>query len=230
MKKQRGYTLVEVVVALFVGVLLLTAIYVVMVSGQKSSVAIEGKIVAQQDVRAILDIMTLEIGMASYNATFSPTVWGSSAANRGIAQVSDPANPSNLLGMDVALRVQMDLNENGVLGDPDETITYIYDYDTGNERITRDTGAGAISYLGDIPGTLGRSVRVVNHTLGLPVFRYFDAGGNEIAAANVPANINLIRRIEVTLAVDTESMDPDTQQRRRMIYTSSAFPRNHAIY
>jgi hypothetical protein len=62
----------------------------------------------------------------------------------------------------------------------------------------------------------------------MPLFRYFDGLGNEIPAGNLPANIPNVRRIQITLAVDTENVDPNTFQRRRMIYTTSLVPKNHA--
>jgi hypothetical protein len=92
--------------------------------------------------------------------------------------------------------------------------------------------------LGDAVGN-PRSVRVVNDLNGnglfdagvdLPVFRYFDTTGVEIPLASLPARIPEIRRIEITLAVETEDLDPNTRQRRRMIYTTSVIPRNHGLF
>jgi hypothetical protein len=61
------------------------------------------------------------------------------------------------------------------------------------------------------------------------MFRYFDGLGNEIAAGTLPDSIPNIRRIEIILAVETEMVTPDTGTRRRMIYSTSVIPRNHAI-
>ncbi len=61
----------ELLFALFVGGLLMSAVYLTMISGQKSSTGVERKVAAQQDVRAALDIMAMEIGMASYNPNFA---------------------------------------------------------------------------------------------------------------------------------------------------------------
>ena len=71
-------------------------------------------------------------------------------------------------------------------------------------------------------------VKYSNNTLGIPMFRYFDGLGNEIAAGTLPASIPNIRRIEITLAVETEEVTPDTGTRRRMIYSTSVILRNHA--
>ncbi len=228
----KGFTLIEILFALFIGLLLLGTIYVSMISGQRSSVALEDKIVAQQDARAILEIMALEIGMASYNPNFVPGIWrdgpagtcGGVALNQTYRGIQEATENS--------ITVEMDINENSTLGDPSETIRYVYDT-TPNQRITRETNCGGgQSFLGAVTGTAGKSVRVVNSTLvpPIPIFRYFDGNGFEIpAATGLPAGIPNIRRIEITLVVDTEDVDPNTNSRRRMIYSTSVIPRNHAI-
>ena len=219
LKNRKGFTLVEILLALIVGLLLLATIYFSVVSGQRSSMAIEGKVVAQQDVRAILDVMALEIGMASYNPTYSLTLWDQW---RGIRDVPNPNPPPGNFLMDSAIRVSMDIDGTRT----PTAVTYIYDVE--NQRITRDTGGGGQPFLGDEEG-IPRRVRVVNNTLNLPVFRYFDPTGVEIPAANLPGRILEIRRIEITLAVETENVDPNTNERRRLIYSTSVIPRNHAI-
>lgn len=226
LKNVKGFTLIESLFALFIGVVLLGAIYVAMESGQRSSVAMEGKVVAQQDVRATLEIMTLEIGMASYNPNFVPNIWRTSGA------CANPSVNQAYKGIQVAtvnsITVEMDSWESGGVGDnPNEIIGYVFDIP--NQRITRETNCGgAQPFLGDTAGS-PRSVRVINNTLNIPMFRFFDGLGAEIAAASLPAAIPNIRRIEITLAVETEDIALDTQQRRRMIYSTSVIPRNHPI-
>jgi prepilin-type N-terminal cleavage/methylation domain-containing protein len=226
MKNIKGFTLIEILMALFVGLLLLGVIYISVVSGQRSSVSIERKTIAHQDARAILEIMTTEVAMASFNPNFSANVW------------RDPGDCVNISanqaykGIQVAtansITLEMDILESSVVGDnPNEVIGYVYD--SANERVTREVNCGgALAFLGDVPGN-ARSVRVINNTLGIPMFRYFDGLGNEIAAGTLPAAIPNIRRIEITLAVETEEVTPDTGTRRRMIYSTSVIPRNHAI-
>ena len=113
LRRVGGFTLVELLFALFVGGLLMTAVYLTMISGQKSSTGVERKVAAQQDVRAALDIMAMEIGMASYNPFFSlpGQIWVNPATCRGVA-----ANPE-YKGIQVAgpmgITVEMDIVENG---------------------------------------------------------------------------------------------------------------------
>jgi type IV pilus assembly protein PilW len=211
---RRGFTLVEVLFAITIGLLLLSAIYVAVQSGQRSSVAIEAKTAAQQDVRAALDLMAMEIGMASYwRRTGISNPWGASA-DKGI-----------ILAADNIIQIQADINDDGDVDDSNENIRY--EYVIAEQRITRQTGAApAQPFLGDDPASgRPRIVRVINNdpTINIPVFRYFDGTGA------VTASIPDIRRIDITLAVETDEIDPNTGQRRRMIYSTSAIPRNHAI-
>jgi len=44
---------------------------------------------------------------------------------------------------------------------------------------------------------------------------------------NLPAQIPNIRRVEITLAAESEHIDPTTNQRRRLVYSTSVTLRNH---
>ena len=72
-KHSRGFTVVELVMAMAVGLVLLAAISTAVVSGQRSSTGIERKVTTNQDARAALEIMASEIRMASYNSLFAGT-------------------------------------------------------------------------------------------------------------------------------------------------------------
>jgi prepilin-type N-terminal cleavage/methylation domain-containing protein len=226
MKNIKGFTIIEILAALFVGLILLGAVYISMVAGQKSSVSIERKTVAHQDARAVLEIMATEIAMASFNPNFSSNLWRNPADCVNIS--ANQAYKGIQVATANSITLEMDILESSVVGDsPNEVIGYAYD--SANERVTRDANCGgATAFLGDVPGN-ARSVRVINNTLGIPMFRYFDGLGNEIAAGTLPGSIPNIRRIEITLAVETEEVTPDTGTRRRMIYSTSVIPRNHAI-
>jgi type II secretory pathway pseudopilin PulG len=255
-KNDKGFTLVEILFAVAVGMLLLGAIYTVMVSGQKTSVAIERKVIAQQDARAALDIMAMEIGMASCNPNFVTNIW------RNPADCTSESGNRTYKGIQWAdansITVQMDIPHTTSLGAlrpesgfialadpntddrPNENIAYLYDI--ANQRITRSTNCGGGQpFLGADPATAPagtRTVRVINNTLGInngmgvpSVFRYFDgrSPATELYPGVNPNDIPNIRRIDITLAVETEEIDSNTGQRRRMINSTSVIPRNHAI-
>jgi type II secretory pathway component PulJ len=229
-KDQNGFSFVEVLSSLFIGLLLLSAIYFSVATGQKSSAALERKVAAQQDVRAALQIMNLEISMASYNPNYSPGPWRN-AVDCTLAAATGQTNKGIQEATNNALTLQMDLGGNGVVGDEENEIIR-FRYDPTTERITRERilcnsippTTGEVDFLGADPSSgFPRTVRVINQPLGLPVFSYFDGRG--VATSNIPD----IRRIDVTLAVETDEIDASTGERRRMIYPTSIIPRNHAI-
>jgi prepilin-type N-terminal cleavage/methylation domain-containing protein len=231
MKKHEGYTLVEMVISIAVGLVIILAIYAMVNMGQRSTVNVERKVAAHQDTRAALELMSLEIQMASFNPTYATGAWvapgdctpGSGNQNYGGIQVATESS----------ITVESDVNENGVIGgtdNPNEVITYTYD--STNQYITRSTncsGGGDQPFLGDLPSSgRPRAVRVIN-TAAVPVFRYFNAQGTEITTAGLPAGIPNISRIDITLWVETENVDPNSGQSRRMVYSTSVIPRNHVI-
>jgi hypothetical protein len=209
---------------------IIAAIYAAVNMGQRSTVNVERKVAAHQDARAALELMSLEIQMASFNPTYATGVWvapedctpGSGNQNYGGIQVATESS----------ITIESDVKENGVIGgtnNPNEVITYTYD--STNQYITRSTncsGGGDQPFLGDLPSSgKPRTVRVIN-TTAVPVFRYFDAQGADITA-QLPAGIPNISRIDITLWVETEDVDPNSGQRRRMVYSTSVIPRNHVI-
>lgn len=224
----KGFTLIEVLLAMVIGTIILAAIYMATMEGHRASTGIEQKIAVQEDVRAALDIMAMEIGMASYNPTRSKNLWraadcGTVAnAYKGIQTAANFAN---------SITIEADLNANGLIAEPNEVVTYTLD--TVNQRITREANCGgAQSFIGDVTAASNRqrNVKVVNSALipPIPMFRYYDSAGNEIVAASLPINIPQIRRIDITIAVI--AADPDIQgQTRQIIHTTSVIPRNHAV-
>ena len=229
---KKGFTLVEILIAASVGMIVLGAIYSAMNIGQRSSVNVERKVVAQQEARAAIGIMAMEILMASFNPGFASNNFWCDPAN-----CSTPPVSSTYKGIQEAtansITVEMDIDGSSVIKDSSNEIIR-YNYDTGNLRITRETNCGgAQAFLGNVAGQ--REVRVVNATAGsggvsIPLFRYYDVNGNELVpGTDLPADIPEIRRVRITLVVDTEKMDPNLGKRRRAFYSTNVIPRNHAI-
>ena len=236
MKNNRGFTLPEVLVAMVVGMIILTAIYAAVISGQRSSGAIQRKVTTFQDARAALELMAAEIQMASYNPNLTTGIWraanacnstSGSQTNRGI-QAADPN----------FITIEMDIDGTGALMDhTDEIITYTY-LGGANLSITRETNClGAQPFLGGALADGSITTRVMNDINmngsfdggDIPVFRYFNGSGAEILPASLSTHIADIARIEIALVVETQDIDPDMHQRRRMIYSNSVIVRNHVI-
>lgn len=231
MRDAKGFTLIELIVAIGIAMGLLAAIYMAINATQRHSTSIERRVTAQQDVKPALELMALEIGMASYNRMSITNLWvnptgtcsDTTTATQIYRGIQEATGNSIVVEMDISGSSGGD--GNGMLGDPNEVIRY--NYNTANQYITRSTNCGGNQpFLGDT--VVGhKTVRVINDTLGIPVFRYFDGAGIEIAS--LPAGIPNIRRIEIVLAVETEFNDANTGQPQRLIYSTSVIPRNHAI-
>lgn len=231
LKHSRGFTVVELVMAIAVGLVLLAALSTAVVSGQRSSTGIERKVTTNQDARAALEIMASEIRMASFNSLFTVNLW----RNPTTCNVSGNQTYKGIQeATATAITIEMDLDPDGNCGNAAGEIIR-YEYDSVNLRLNRESitctpgrNADVQSFLGPIAGQPGvRTVEVANGAL--PVFRYFDGTGAQIAYANLPTDIPRIRRIEIALLVRSADVDPNTGQQRQMAYSTSVIPRNHGI-
>lgn len=227
----RGFTLVELVMAVAVGLVILAAVLSAVVEGQRSAAGIERKVTTGQDARIALEIMGAEIRMASYNPLFTAGLWVNPAS---CSIAADQGRRGIQEAMATALTIQMDLDPDGFCGSsPNEIIRYVYDGPSG--RITRETirctagrrtSSGAQPFLGPIPSNAAvKTLRVVNGAT--PLFRYYDGTGAEIV--NLPAEIPRIRRIEIALVVESADADPRTGQPRRIAFSTSVVPKNHGV-
>ncbi|MDQ5984698.1 MAG: hypothetical protein CSYNP_00394 [Syntrophus sp. SKADARSKE-3] len=241
-----GYTLAEIMVAMSIFMVLMVVVYSTANSVQRISSALERKVAAKQDVKPALDIMAMEIGMASYNPTFASNMWRTC---KGISSCTDFDNCTDLSSKqeyrgiqeatDNSITIEMDIAggtagaSDGNLGAENEIIHYEY---VDNDHIGRETSCsgGKQPFLGASSDN-NRAIRVINGLLNpaIPVFRYFDASGQPMTygsgATQLPAAIPDIRRIQITLAVETQDVDPNTKRKRRLIYSTSVIPRNHVI-
>ena len=228
MKNHKGYTLVEVLIALALGVIILSAIYSLVNMGQKSTYNIERRVAAHQDARTALEMMSMEIQMASYNPR--PDFEGSDfwVSSGNCTASTNQTYKGIQSATDSSITIEMNLDGSASISDSiNEVINYTYD--SNNQYISRSTNCtgGDQPFLGDVPGN-PRAVRVIN-TSAVPVFRYFNALGAEIAASSLPAGIPNIARIDITLWVETENADMNTGQRKKSFYSTSIIPRNHVI-
>lgn len=222
--KQKGFTLVELVVALALGMVLLGAIYQVVQTGMRSSSSMEKKVTAGEDVRAALELMAMEIRMASFNPSFTSGMWKN--ADGSISSYQN--NKGIQAAAEYSILIEMDLNADSTI-DTTSNEAIIYNLDTVNKYMTRTAGAGAQPFLGANPATTQeRTVRVINSDLNIPIFTYYDGKGVQLSVTDFPASIVKVRRIEIVLAVETDDVDPNSGQRKRIIYSTSVIPRNHA--
>jgi type IV pilus assembly protein PilW len=115
--RSRGFTLVELLAAIFIAAILMAGLYSVFVSQQEAYSAQERIAEMNQNIRAAMDLMTREIRLAGYKkagATFN-----------GIAT----AQPSTV-------RILADLDQSGDTLGTNEDITY--SYNAGTMQIWRN--------------------------------------------------------------------------------------------
>jgi type IV pilus assembly protein PilW len=106
---QKGFTLVEMLIALAIGSLLLASLYNFYLTQKKTNDIREQIAEMQQNARGGMALIVREIRLAGYNPTGAPGVGITAAGSNTI-------------------RITMDLNENGNTNDTNEDITYsLYD-------------------------------------------------------------------------------------------------------
>ncbi len=126
-ESDRGFTLVELMIAMAVGLVLLGAMYGVFTMHNKTFGTQEQIAEMQQSARSGMDMMTREIRMAGYNpagATFDGITYGSAQ-----------------------LQVKADLDGNGTIAGQENII---YKHDPANYQITRNIGSGDQPLIEDV--------------------------------------------------------------------------------
>ncbi|HNT57510.1 MAG TPA: prepilin-type N-terminal cleavage/methylation domain-containing protein [Syntrophales bacterium] len=185
-RRNRGFTLVEVLIAMAAGLVVLSGLYQVFTFHNRTLKVQEQTAEMVQNARAAMDLMVREIRMAGanpYHTYGKSDLSGIEAASadtfRFTRDISSPASPGDRDAPD------------GDHGDPNEDITFSL-------------------YESDGDKTLGRISQGSRQPLLSPVesllFRYFDFFGREITD---PGNrLTDIHALSVTLVVRTARRDP----------------------
>ena len=174
MKKANGFTLVELLVTLLIGGIMMVAIYGAINAAQRSSTGIERRVVAQQDARGALELMAMEIRMASLNPRSGGNIWVDSASCSGAAAnqlargIQEATANSLAIEMDIAGSLVVGHPADGVIDDPNEIIRYAYN--SANKLITRSTNCGGKQpFLGATNAASDtKTVLVENNAAGVP--------------------------------------------------------------
>jgi type IV pilus assembly protein PilW len=167
-----GFTLIEMVAALGLSLVTVSAVYTLYVSELRAQLVREDMLEMHQQARVVMDVVSREILMAGYDP-------------RGVNIDVDLSN--DFLGITYdpgRLMIKADLNGNGLIADPNESITFIYDSLTHSLR--RNTGGGNQPFGENIESFL---------------VEYFDHGGNPTIDSRS------IRQVKIAVTARTE--DPD---------------------
>ncbi len=119
--KENGFTLVELLIAITIGLIVLGTLVGTLIIQRKTYDIQEQLTEMVQSARATMDIITREVMMAGFNP--------SGASFNGIPYSAGQ------------LQISADLNGDGVTTDSNENI--VYTFDGANLKIDRNTGGGA---------------------------------------------------------------------------------------
>jgi type IV pilus assembly protein PilW len=203
-KRDGGFSLIELLIAMAVGLIALGAMYGVFNMHRKALDIQEQIAEMQQSARAAMEFMSREIRMAGYNPhpELNPT---------GVVVGIQTATSSSLtFSLDIRGDNEGDPPD-GDTGDSNEYITYsLYTPEDGIQKLGRRSAADATFQP------------VAEHIQSL-TFQYWDANGNTTATAAD------IRRIQVTIVARTAKPDPGYTPNsgyRTYTLTSVIDPRN----
>jgi type II secretory pathway component PulJ len=210
MKNEQGLTLVELMIVLLLSMLLMAAVYMTY-QLQHSSGKVQFHVAAaQQDLRAVMEIISTDIQHAGL----------------------DPRPTLNIQGIDAndcgqnSLRMRMDLNGNGQTNTVDEDISYRLDNNGNLLRVDNSPGVG-------ITRVLANNVIALNFTYK---DRQTDGTRNKITPTGpasafdantlTSAQADAVRFVEVTIRMQTDKADPQTNQRIERGLTRTVCRRN----
>lgn len=126
--RQAGFTLLELVVALALGMLTVAVVYSIYLTQARSMAAQNKKLAMQQEVRAVSDLVVRELRQAGYDPA-------------GVNRDTDLTNDFlGISGNASHLVIQADLNGDGKTDDSHERVSFSYDPNTFTLR--RNTGGG----------------------------------------------------------------------------------------
>jgi type IV pilus assembly protein PilW len=158
-----GFTLVELMVSMTIGLVILAGIAGTFTLQTRQNSAEEQLGSLQQNVRAALDLMMREIQMAKYDP----------------AGTSFPSSTYGVTYSASQLEIKADISGNGSLDSSSGSVEdIIYAYDSANLRITRQLGSGTPQVLAD---------NVTAFT-----FDYYDGSGNAISSLANSGNIRKV--------------------------------------
>ena len=209
---QRGATLIEQLMALFIGSVLITSLYGYFRSELYRLAALETKTATLEDARGALDIMVRDLKDAGS--------WGNGAAPSESGGADDPNSDADAVCNRVyaasvsLIHVQMDLNGNGNCTDtePRENIRYELTGPTATcagPSIIRRNGDCLVANV--VPATSGK------------IFSYYDADGTDLG--NTPT-LDAIKRVKIAFSIQVKNPDPRIAANLTSVVSTSVEFRN----
>lgn len=217
----KGFTLVELMIAMAVGLIVLGAVYGVFTVQSKHLANQEQLTEMHQNARIAMEMMVREITMAGYNQTTDPaTIPVPRCTNALVAAGTPCVGITNAAVHTISFATDLNGNGDTTAGtaNPNENIVY--------DRYYSTTSPAGVYSLGRTSN--GSKQPVVEYVESLN-FIYYDGAGS------ITANLANIRRVKITIVTRTAKEDPNytdaTYGGHYRYYTLSsfAFPRNLAL-
>jgi prepilin-type N-terminal cleavage/methylation domain-containing protein len=223
----RGFTLVELMIAMAVGLIVLGAVYALFTVQSKHLATQEQLAELHQNARVAIEMMVREISMAGYNQTTDPATI--TAVNRCTGTTTASNTPcagiTNAAADTIGFVADINGNGNTTAGETNPSENIVYD------RYHSETSPAGVYSLGRTSN--GSKQPAVEYVESLD-FKYYPAEGEAIPA-NETHILKDIRRVKITIVARTAKEDPNYTDAthgdhyRRYTLSSFAFPRNLAL-
>ncbi len=183
MKGDKGFTLTELMVSLVISGVLMTAVYAVFNSQQKSYAVQDQLAGAHQNLRAAMNLMVKDIRMAGFDPLKDP--------NAGISEAE--ANK-------IAFKMRPDSNGDGKVDESDELKSIEYSL--------VDSGIDADHTIDDLVRKFGDTGRLpVAQNIDALDFVYLDEEGKPLEFPILEPKLRDIRAVQITLVARAEKPD-----------------------
>ena len=209
--KNRGFTLVELLIYIALFGILSTFIYSLFIQNFKTYSSQQNSMVMTQDLRAAIGIMVRELRLAGYNPTGAV----------GIGFVDDADDRYNTDAN--SIHFTMDIDDDAGSGSPDGDVDdenedvnyYLYTTD-GIQKLGRRTGGGNPQPIAENIASLTFSYTFADGDIGVP----------DLTDGDTTNDLDDIRAVQITITAETAEIDPLTKQKKTKAYTTTVKIRN----
>lgn len=186
-KNEAGFTLLELLISMTIGLVVLGSIFSSFTTQKKSYELQEQITVMEQNLRVPLDIITRDLRNAGTNPNPDTTL----VIGTSIGLIPGGTRSINITANQ--LRILADLTGDGDTGDSNEDVDYSLDGTDYTDGMTYDIDRNGQPLVSNITSL---------------AFTYYDANGNTIATPITGSNLTNIRVVQVSITARTDREDP----------------------
>ena len=221
-KNPAGFTLVELLIALALGLVVLTSVSSAFISQRKTYDAQEQMTELIQGTRAVMEIITREVKLAGFAPTGYDSKFESDPTESQTSPMMQRTDPTatRFVGIPYSatqLELRADLDGDGTASASDSNELIIYTHDGTNLELDRNAGQAWLA------------ARLLAENIQAFTFTYWKSDGTEVTATADEADI---RQIKITITARTAKPDPDyglNSGYRTYTLTSTVTPPNLEI-